>query len=168
MSLNFSGASHHSAELVFIICSNDLSPFQQHQMRVLCQPCDGSSPLPPRWAIEVSHRNKQRPLILGDPTGPCANGAQDQGLQREKKWSTAQRAAWSQVVPRREGESELLLVDLWDSAMFSVLCFHEICHCPFICPLFTWMYLSGLLRLVFKIPCPSHIDSFLLLELECL
>lgn len=116
------GMSLDSAELVCIIGSDDPSPLQQPQMRLLYQSYDVSSPLPPRWAIKLSPSNKQRPLLLGDLSGLWANGAKVPGWQRRTE---AQTATWGHVIPQREGAQQLL-VNLRGSALFSVLCFHEI------------------------------------------
>lgn len=68
---------------------------------------------------------------------------------------------WSQ---RGRRQSSCLLTCLWGSAILSVPCLHEICFCPCICPPFTWMYASEFQCLASKVPCPSPVDAFPLLE----
>lgn len=69
----------------------------------------------------------------------------------------AQTATWGHVIPQREGAQQLL-VNLWGSALFSVLCFHEIlslvCFLPgciwvAFCALFLKCFVQALLMSFF-------------------
>lgn len=133
MNSKFLGVSYHSAELVFIICSNDPGSFQWLQVSVLYKPYVCSA-LPLRWAIKVSPRNKQRSLLLGDSGGLFAEG-EGKTYRSDTQWHEVRGS-------HRVRETEPLHANLWGSAMLSVLCFHEIHHCPGIRPLFTRLYLG--------------------------